>query len=409
MIQKVTLSNDVRILMEPNDNMSSAAIGLWCKTGSRHEQDHEAGLTHFIEHMLFKGTATRTAKQIAEEIEGRGGVLNAFTDKEQTCYYARVLAEEVDRATEVLCDMVQHSLFDSAEIERESQVIVEEIKRSEDEPGDHVHDLHITGLWGEHPLGKPIIGTKESVLGMEQKDFHHYMDRRYRGNNLVLAIAGKFDPKKFTQVASALLEAFPSGGEDSIEGRPVAAPGFNEIADDVEQVHFCIGAAGAGLFDEDLLYTQILVDNILGGGMSSRLFQEIREKRGLAYSVGSYVLPYSSGGAFTVYGGTSQKAWPEVQALVHEEFAKVANGDVTEDELERCKRQLAGNMVLALEGMNSRMMRMARMELHYQRDIPIEETLVRLRAVTRERVATFVAENLRPEAIRTTAIGPFSA
>lgn len=407
MIHKFVLDNGVRVLVEPNDNMSSAAIGLWCKTGSRHEEENEAGITHFIEHMLFKGTKTRTAKEIAEAIEGRGGVLNAFTDKEQTCYYARVLAEEVETASEVLIDMVKNSLLDPEEIERESGVIVEEIKRGEDEPGDHVHELHLGGLWGQHPLGKAIIGTRESVTSFRQPDFQRYMTRRYRGDNLVLAIAGKVDPNAVKAMAERVLGDVPAGGDDHIEDRPAASAGLNLVKQDVNQVHFCIGGNGAGIFDEKRLYVQILADSVLGGGMSSRLFQEIRERRGLAYSVGSYSLHYSSGGAFTVYGGTGFDTWPQVQELVTSEVGKVASGDLTEDELERCKRQLAGNMVLALEGMQSRMMRMARNEIHHKRDIPMEETLQKLRAVTREDVTSYVAEVLAPEKLRTTAIGPF--
>ncbi|MBL8047843.1 MAG: insulinase family protein [Chthonomonas sp.] len=408
MIHKFVLENGVRVMVEPNDNVSSAAIGIWCKSGSRHEHDNEAGITHFIEHMLFKGTKTRTAKGIAEEIEGRGGVLNAFTDKEQTCYYARVLSEEVGRATGVLTDMVQNSLLDPEEIARESGVIVEEIKRGEDEPGDHVHELHISGIWGTHPLGKPIIGTRESVTSFRQPDFRNYMERRYRGSNLVVAVAGKVDPEEFRRIAEQELGDAQPGGDDAVESRPVTNPGVDLIADDVNQVHFCIGADGAGIFDETDGYVQAIADSILGGGMSSRLFQEIREKRGLAYSVGTYGLRYSSGGAFTVYGGTGADTWGQVQELVDIELKKLAAGELDDDEVERCKRQLSGNMVLALEGMQSRMSRMARNEIHFQRDIPIEETLQKLRAVTKDQVIAYIGRQMAPEKLRTTAIGPFA-
>ena len=384
----------------------SAAIGLWCKSGSRHEHDNEAGITHFIEHMLFKGTTTRTAKQIAEEIEGQGGVLNAFTDKEQTCYYCRVLVDEIPRATGVLADMMLNSLLDGEEITRECGVIVEEIKRGEDEPGDHVHELHLSGLWGDHPLGKPIIGTRESVTSFGPTNFRTYMQRRYRGSNVVLAIAGRVDPAAFRDLAESLLGGLASGGDDVIEAGPVGSFGQNLITDDCEQVHFCIGTDGVGLFDDDL-YTQSVTDSILGGGMSSRLFQEIREKRGLAYSVGSYCLPYSSGGAFTVYGGTNKESWPLVQELAQAELDKVARGEVQVEELDRIKRQICGNMVLALEGMNSRMMRMARNEIHHQREIPLEETLGKINAVTVDQVVEYAKKRFAASNMRTTAIGPF--
>src|SRR5579862_9875692 len=194
MIQKYTLDNGVRILVEPVDYVRSASIGLWCKTGSRHELDHEGGVTHLIEHMLFKGTGKRTAKEIAEAIEGRGGALNAFTDKESTCYYCRVLADDVQNGIDVLSDMMLHSLIDPEELIREEGVVLEEIKRSEDEPGDHVHDLHIHNRWGNHPLGKPIIGTPESVSSFKREDIEKYLDRRYRAENVILSISGNVNP-----------------------------------------------------------------------------------------------------------------------------------------------------------------------------------------------------------------------
>src|SRR3954462_4178313 len=196
MIQKYTLDNGVRVLVEPVDYVRSASIGLWCKTGSRHEQENEAGITHLIEHMLFKGTEKRTAKQIAEAIEGRGGALNAFTDKESTCYYCRVLSDDVQNGIDVLSDMMLHSLIEPAELKREESVVVEEIKRGEDEPGDHVHELHLEKRWGSHPLGRPIIGTRESVSNFKREDLATYMQRRYRGSNVLLAVAGNVNAEQ---------------------------------------------------------------------------------------------------------------------------------------------------------------------------------------------------------------------
>jgi predicted Zn-dependent peptidase len=191
------------------DHVQSAAVGLWCKTGSRHERDDEAGITHLIEHMLFKGTETRTAKQIAESIEGRGGHLNAFTDKESTCYHARILADDVPNAVDVLSDMMRHSLIDPDELGREAKVVLEEIKRGEDEPSDQVHELHLENRWGKHPLGKPIIGTKESVSGFTRENIRAYMDRQYRGENIMLAIAGKVDGQLVSVLAAQLLGDLP--------------------------------------------------------------------------------------------------------------------------------------------------------------------------------------------------------
>ncbi len=407
-IVKMNLDNGVRILVEPVTHVKSAAVGLWCKTGSRHEKENEAGITHLIEHMLFKGTHTRTARQIAEEIEGRGGSLNAFTDKEMTCYYCRVLASEVEHGIDVLTDMMLHSLIDPEELKREESVVLEEIRRSEDEPGDHVHDLHLEARWGHHPLGRPVIGTRESVSGFKREDLVTYMDRRYVGSNVLLAVAGNVDPDTIKKSAEVHLGKIPAApGEEQVP-RPEGKASKNLIKKDVEQVHFCIGTDGCSVYDKDL-YTLIVLDGALGGSMSSRLFQEIREKRGLAYAVGSYMLTYSAGGVYTVYGGTSIDNWDQVQQLVHAEFKNVMKDGLTEDEIERTKRNLAGNLVLSLEGMSSRMMRMSRNEMNHGREIPIEETLEKIEAVTNNDVIELSRRILPDDKISTTAIGPFEA
>lgn len=404
-IQKTTLSNGVRILVEPVSHVQSAAIGLWCRTGSRHELDNEAGITHLIEHMLFKGTKTRTAKEIAESIEGRGGSLNAFTDKEATCYYCRTLADDAKNGIEVLSDMMLHSLFDPEELEREESVVLEEIKRSEDEPGDHVHELHLFHRWGDHPLGKPIIGTKESVSGFRRDNLLSYIDRRYRGENILLAVAGNVDPAAIVKVAEETLGAIAHGAADKQSDRPSGQRKETIVGKDVEQVHFCIGTDGSSLYDAEL-YTMSVLDAALGGSMSSRLFQEIREKRGLVYSVGSYVLNYGAGGAYTVYGGTSPDKWPTVQEITRVEFDKVMKDGFTDDELGRTKQHIKGSIVLALESMSSRMMRMSRNELNHQRDIPVEETLGKIDAVTNSGLMELANRILDEKLVSTTVIGP---
>jgi predicted Zn-dependent peptidase len=405
-IQKFTLDNGVRVLVEPVSYVRSAAIGLWCKTGSRHEYDYEAGITHLIEHMLFKGTKRRTAREIAEAIEGRGGALNAFTDKESTCYYCRVLSDDVANGIDVLSDMMMNSLIDAEELEREESVVLEEIKRSEDEPGDHVHELHLQERWGDHPLGKPIIGTKESVSGFQREHLLTYMGRRYRGDNVLLSVAGNVNPDEVLRAAQEWLGGIPIGGEQVSIGRPEGKAAKKEIGKDVEQVHFCIGTDGCSLFDDDL-YTLAVLDGALGGNMSSRLFQEIRERRGLAYAVGSYSLTYSAGGAYTVYGGTSMQHWPLVQELVRKEFDSVISNGLEAEELERVKRNISGNIVLALEGMSSRMMRMAKNELHHGRDIPIDETIAKINGVSNDEVARLAGTILPESRVNITAIGPF--
>ncbi len=405
MIHKHTLSNGVRILVEPVTHVQSAAIGLWCRTGSRHEFENEAGITHLIEHMLFKGTNKRTAKEIAESIEGRGGSLNAFTDKESTCYYCRALAVDADNGIDVLTDMMLHSQFDPEELAREESVVLEEIKRSEDEPGDHVHEVHLSHRWGNHPLGKPIIGTKESVAGFNRDNLLDYMKRRYRGGNILLAIAGNVDPAAIIAKAEETLGGIEPGNSDDLPPRPAGKSAVNILEKEVEQVHFCIGTDGTSLYDPNI-YAMSVLDAALGGSMSSRLFQEIREKRGLAYSVGSYVLNYSPGGAYTVYGGTSPEHWPNVQELTRIEFDKLMQHGLADDELERTKQHLKGSIVLSLESMSSRMMRMSRNELNHGRDIPVEETIAKVDAVSNSDVMDLANRILDEKLVSTTAIGP---
>lgn len=406
-IQKIVLDNGVRILVEPVTHVQSAAIGLWCRTGSRHELDTEEGITHLIEHMLFKGTPTRTAKEIAESIEGRGGMLNAFTDKESTCYYCRTLSDDAVNGIEVLTDMMLHSNFDPEELEREEEVVCEEIKRSVDEPGDHVHELHLEYRWGRHALGKPIIGTEESVRSFRRDHILSYMDRRYRAENVMLSVSGNVDPDQIRAAAETTLGKLPSGVTNSQVERPSGTKAMNEVSKDTEQVHFCIGTDGISMYDEVDIPVMSILDSALGGSMSSRLFQEVRERRGLVYSIGSYTLTYGAGGAYTVYGGTSKKNWEEVKEITRREMDKVMQDGLSEAELERVKRSLAGNLVLALEGMNSRMMRMSRNEFNYERQITVEEALERLNKVTNSQVIELANRILTEERVSTTAIGPF--
>lgn len=403
---KHTLDNGVRIVVDSVTHVQSAAIGLWCRTGSVHEHDDEGGITHLIEHMLFKGTEKRTSKEIAEAIEGRGGALNAFTDKESTCYYCRVLADDIENGVDVLSDMMLNSLLDGEELTREEGVVIEEIKRSEDEPESHVHELQIENRWGDHPLGKPIIGTRDSVASFKPDHLRTYMDRRYRGGNVLLAVAGNVDTEKVIGWANERLGGIQPGYEEISYSQPIGTAAKDEIAKDVEQVHFCMGTDACAVTDDEIYVLRVL-DAVLGGGMSSRLFQEIREKRGLAYSVGSYSMNYMGGGGFNIYGGTGHDTWEQVQELIRTEIDKVVNGGLVDGELDRAKRSISGHIVLALEGMSARMHRIARNELIFGRDIAVSESLARIEAVSEQQLRDLAARSLTPELISITAIGPF--
>lgn len=405
-LSKTTLANGVRVLVEPVDHVRSAAIGVWCHTGSSHEFDNEGGITHLIEHMLFKGTSKRSAFDIAEAIEGRGGHLNAFTDKEMTCYYCRVLADDVAVGLDVLTDMVMDASLDPDELDLEKGVVLEEIKRSEDEPSDLVHDLHLSALWPEHELGRPIIGTAESVSSFAREDIQRYMARRYQGGNLLVSVAGRVEPAQIADLVDQALWRATVGAAPLLDTRPSAKPTTNLVGKPVEQVHFCIGGEAVAVRDDELPVAVVL-DGVLGSGMSSRLFQEIREKRGLAYSVGSYNQFYRTAGTFTVYGGTSPDRWPEVQRLVREEFDRISTEPVPEEEIERVKRNLKGSAVLALEGMSSRMIRMAKNELVFGREVELDEWLAKIDAVTASALCSLAARVLHADRVATTAIGPF--
>lgn len=404
-IQQTQLPNGVRILTENLPYVGSASIGIWCTTGSTHETEHEAGITHFIEHMLFKGTPKRTSHQIAEAIEGRGGMLNAFTDKERTCYYCRVLAEDSGIGFDVLSDMVANALLDAEELEKEKGVVLEEIKRSEDEPGDHVHDLHIQGLWPTHKFGLPIIGTKESVSSFSRADLVQYMDRRYNADTILVTAAGNVNHQEFVNWAQVNLGHLKPGENTPHLDRPTPAPGENYVGKEVEQVHFCIGTTGVNYYDDDF-YTFVVLDGVLGGGMSSRLFQEVREKRGLVYSIGSYMLSYTAGGAFTIYGGTGAQTWDQVQETVRVELDKLMSDGPTEEEVAKVKKQIAGNLVLGLESTSARMQRMAKNEIVHGRQIPMEETVAKINEISRVSVQELSNRLFKPEQMRTTVIGP---
>jgi predicted Zn-dependent peptidase len=404
-VQKSELNNGVRILTEHLPYVGSASIGVWCTTGSTHETESEAGITHFIEHMLFKGTPKRTSHQIAESIEGRGGMLNAFTDKERTCYYCRVLAEDSGVGFDVLSDMVANALLDAEELEKEKGVVLEEIKRSEDEPGDHVHDLHLQGFWPNSEFGLPVIGTNESVSSFTRQNLVDYIDRRYHAGTVLVTAAGNVNHQDFVNWAQVNLGHLKPGPKNPVLDRPSAQPGNQHFGKKVEQVHFCIGTTGVNYFEDDF-YTMVVLDGVLGGGMSSRLFQEIREKRGLVYAIGSYMLTYTAGGAFTIYGGTGPKTWAELQSVVRTELDKMMNDGPTPEEVNKVQKQIAGNIVLGLESTSARMQRMSKNEIVHGRQISMEETVKNINAITPAQIQDLARRIFPEDQMRTTAIGP---
>ena len=404
--QKFVLDNGVRVLCEPLDHVQSVSIGIWCQSGSRDEQNSEAGITHLIEHMLFKGTPTRTSEQIAQAIEGRGGYLNAFTTREETCYYARVLSDDLDNAVEVLGDMYANSLFDAKELELEKNVVQEEIRKGNDSPEELVHDLYHQNRWGRHPLGLPIIGTHESVGSFKREDLLGYVDRRYAAGTTFVCASGNLDPSALRAAVETALGALHPATPERPQTAPEDHAGEFLKPHESEQVHFCIGGAGIKKSDPRR-HAAWVFDAVMGGSMSSRLHQEIREKRGLAYSVGSYMASYDDAGTYVVYGGTNPSKFEEVRGLVDAEFKKIASQPVPDDEMERAKRMLKGGVVMGMESTATRMRRLASNELVFGRQIPIEEVLDSIDAVSASQVLEVANSLLEPSLVNTTAVGRF--
>ena len=387
-MEKFTLKNGLRVMIEPIPTSRSVSFGIWVKTGSRYETPVDNGISHFIEHMLFKGTKRHSAKEIADRFDGIGGNVNAFTSKEYTCYYAKVLDQHLPIAVDVLSDMFFNSLFDEEELAKEKNVIIEEISMYDDTPDDMVHDLVTRASLGDHPLAYSILGTAERLNAMTADDLRGYMKRRYTIENTVVSLAGNVDEK----VIGLLEQHF--GGFDVRGGTAdLSAPVYRADAlfhrKKTEQNHLCLTFPGCSI-QEPKMYAMILLNNTIGGGMSSRLFQEIREKRGLAYSVYSYHTSYADSGLFTVYAGTAPKQTQDVYDLTLEMLEDVKKNGLTEAEIHRGKEQLKGNLILSLESSSSRMNRQGKNELMLGRHQTLDEMIEKIDAVTKDDVAEMI-------------------
>jgi predicted Zn-dependent peptidase len=408
-IKLTTLPNGIRVVSETVPHVQSVSVGLFVGIGSRDEGEPVRGISHFIEHMMFKGTRKRTARQIADEIESRGGHLNAFTDKETTCYHLRVLAEHTPLALDILTDMLRGSLFDTDEMEREKRVVLEEIKMYEDSPEDRIHEIFESTLWSTHPLGKAIIGSDKTVSALTRDDITEYIGTCYRPDRIVLSAAGNIPHEELVKLTTEALGDMEGKAPTRKQRKPKPTGKSKQVRKrDVEQVHFCLGTAAYSKKQKER-YSLSILNNVLGGNMSSRLFQEIREKRGLAYAIGSYGRSYEDGGYFCVYGGTSPTTYDQVVELTHGEFAKVRKEGISDDELTKAKTQVRGALVLGLESMSARMNRYGDNVLSYGRVVPLEEILSNYEAVSQESIAEVAKQVLDPEQLTLTAIGPFSA
>jgi predicted Zn-dependent peptidase len=386
-------STGITVLSERIDTVRSVAIGIWAAVGSRDEAPDEAGMSHFIEHMMFKGTPTLTAAEISETFDRMGAELNAFTGKEYTCYYARVLDTNVGPAIEALSDMVAHSLMAQDACESEREVVLEEISRHEDTPDDKVHDLFASALWGDHPVGRPVLGRRETVGGFGNAAAKDYVTRHYRTGDVVVVVSGHMEHDAIVALVEENLHLPEGPRHDRPCITPTVESRLEVVTKDTEQAHICWGVAGLHAQHPDRFALGVM-DAILGGGMSSRLFQEIREKRGLAYAVFSYHSLYLDTGAYTVYAGTRPENTEQVVRLIQAEVERILDSGVTEDELHRAKESIKGSMVLGLESTSNRMVRLGKSEATHGEILSMDELVDRIEAVDRAWVSRVAADIL---------------
>lgn len=390
MCEEFVLSNGLRVVAEYIPHFPSVSVGLWIGAGSMYETEEENGLSHFVEHMLFKGTQSRTTKEIAVEMDAIGGQVNAFTSKECTCYYAKVIAEHLELAMDLLSDLLLHAKMDEAEFEKERGVILEEIAMCEDTPEDLVYDLLAEAYFGDHPLARPILGTQAQIAAVTREALIAFREKHYRPDNTVLAVAGQFDLEALKAMAERHLGGWHAEGDVQTPAAFAGCAGrLLSRKKDIEQVHICLSYPGVAQ-DEDDLYPLTVMNNLFGGGMSSRLFQHIREEMGAAYSVYSYPSSYPHCGTLTIYAGTSpEMAQPVIDAL-HGEIDRLMREGVTDAEFAMAKEQLKVSYTLGLESSSSRMSSIGRSKLLRGRAVDPQDVIRKIEAVTREDVERMV-------------------
>ncbi|MFN2448678.1 MAG: M16 family metallopeptidase [Candidatus Baltobacteraceae bacterium] len=405
MYRKTTLPNGVRVITESMPAFRSASLGIWADVGSASESGERRGISHLVEHMLFKGTSRRTARQIAEEMDGIGGNLNAFTDKESTCYYAKVMDQHLPLAVDVLSDMFLNSTFDESELSKEQNVVLEEIKMYDDSPDELIHDLFIQTMWQGSNLGAPTIGFAETVTSITPGDLRAHMKRHYAPNSVVVAAAGNVEHEAVVELIGKAFEGFSGSCALPIAESPQATPNTLFRHKDSEQAYVVLGTPGLSVRDERR-YVLSVLDTILGGGMSSRLFQEIREKRGLVYTVYSFQAGYREAGLFAVYAGTSPQKVSECVSVIGDQFALLREHNVSDAELRLAKEHIKGSLTLSLESTSSRMIRLGRSEFSLGRELTTEEIEAKVEAVTPQEIRTLAQEVLREDRLGLCVLGP---
>jgi predicted Zn-dependent peptidase len=403
MIVREVFDNGLRLVTERIDSVRSVTIGVWLTRGSRHESDRQSGIAHFIEHMLFKGTSTRSAEDIAQSIDSLGGHLDAFTAKEYASYYIKVLDEHLAYAWDILADIVLNPAFRPDDIEREKKVILEEIKMVEDTPDDLVHELFTQSLWEGHPLGRPILGTPESVNALDADELRRFFIDTYCAPNLVIAAVGNLEHENVRKLVAERFGHLPAVAPAPPDVAPAVVPQVLVRTKDLEQSHVCIGSSSYPQHHDDR-YASYVLNTVLGGSMSSRLFQNVRERRGLAYAVFSGLAAYRDAGAMTIYAGCANDAVDELIDVVVSEVRGMKI-ELPDSELRRAKDHLKGSLMLSLESTSSRMSNLARQEIYFDRQFSLDETLEGIEHVTAAHVSRVARDLFHNGALGATVLG----
>jgi predicted Zn-dependent peptidase len=394
MVERIILENGVRVLLDPIAHLRSVSIGIWVAAGSRLEGPGERGISHFIEHMLFKGTARRSAQQIALEIDSVGGILNAFTSREYSSFFVKVMDEHLPMALDLLADLYLNATFDPQELERERGVVLQEIRMVEDSPEEHIMDLFHRVFWRGSPMAHPIQGDVRNVSRIRRDALLDRLGRHYHHREVLVSVAGRFEADPLLEIIREALQGLGTTPRWPTRKPPRPHAGLVIKERDLEQVHVCLGTGAPSATGDDR-HAYYLLNTVLGGGMSSRLFQEVREKRGLAYSVYSFVSPYADTGSLGIYLGTTRKELSQALAVVMEQMGDLAGRPLSEEELRSAREQIKGGMILGLESSDRRMGRNAKNELYFGRDVPVEEVIGDMEVVTARDVQRAAQRALR--------------
>jgi len=402
-VKSTSLDNGITVISDNMDRLESAALGIWVKSGSRSENENEHGISHLLEHMAFKGTKTRSAKQIVEEIENVGGDLNAETTIEHTSYFARILKEDVNLASDILADILQNSLFDEKELEREKHVIAQEIGASHDDPEDQVHDLFLEAAFKNQTIGRPILGTTQSVSNFTPNAIRSYMSRNYVGNKIIVSAAGNINHDNLVKKFENNFSLIKKTGTQ-IPKKATYIGGDKRHISKHEQAHIILGLEGKA-YNSDGFYAIQILNKILGGSMSSRLFQEIREKRGLCYSIYSFHFAFADSGIFGVAASTEASDVKKLTFLIIDELKKAAN-DISDEEVLRVRNQIRAGLLMSLESPTARSSQLARQQILWGRTIPLLETIERINRISANRVKEVASEILTNATLSVAGVGP---